>query len=128
MIYYSNKTLNFREFIENTSAGAFTSDRLDAAAPYTGRLHPQITLDFPTVTRRGEVICVKVKGANYCIQVNGGVTILIPRKIYHLKYNRLPRSRTVKHPGDMVTAVFYKYKEADKENYQLKGFEIDNLR
>lgn len=119
--------INFRKFVEDTSAGAFTTDKLDASS-FDGRTHPQVTLDFPTVSKRGEVIRVKVQGANYCIHVNGGITILIPRKIYHAKYNRLPRAKTSNHAGDIVNAVFYKYKERNKEHYKLKSFELDSIR
>ncbi len=132
MSYYSKKLTNFREFVEDTSSGAFTTDKLDASS-FDGRTHPQVTLDFPTVTKHGEVIGVYDKGVNHEIQINGGITVIIPRTIYRKKYNRLPRARrkdkdgnTV--PGDIVTAVFYKYKEKDKLNYSLKGFSLDRVR
>jgi hypothetical protein len=122
-----NHKLDFRTFIEDTSSGAFTTDKVDSSS-YDGRLHPQVTLDFPTVTKSGQVLRVKVKGANYCIQIEGGTTVLIPRKKYHIKYNRLPRAKTVTHSGDRVTAVFYKYKDRNKENHDLKSFHLDQVR
>lgn len=118
---------NFREFIENTSPGAFTSDRIDLTS-YDGRTHPQVSLDFPTVIKQGEVINVIVKGANYCIQINGGITVSIPRELYHKKYNRLPKKKTKDHSGDIVTAVFYKYKANHDKDYRLKSFHINQVR
>jgi hypothetical protein len=116
---------NFRAFIE--SAGAYTSDRVDTTS-FDGKTHPQVSLEFPTVEKQGEVIGVKVQGASYRIQINGGITVDIPRKIYHKKYNRLPRHRTKDHPGDTVTAVFYKYKSNDEKDYRLKSFDIHHVR
>jgi hypothetical protein len=132
MPYNSNRLFNFREFVESyTSPGAYVSDSGHEISSFDGRTHPQITLEFPTETVRGEVIRVTVKGANYSIQVNGGSTILIPRVRYRKKYNRLPRPRTKGKdgnsiPGDMITAVFFKYKPREQENYSLKDFKLDS--
>ena len=123
-----NKLVSFRNFVENIMSGSFTSDSGSTLSSFDGRVHPQITLEFPTITKRGEVIRVEVQGANYRIQVSGGITILIPRKIYHVKYNRLPRAKTRNHPGDMITAVFYMYRDRNEKNYKLQGFQIDHTR
>lgn len=127
MLYYSKNFSNFRNFVEHLSPGAFTTDKADMPT-FDGKTYPQVTLEFPTVTKRGEVLNVKVKGANYCILINGGVTVLIPRKTYHKKYNRLPRAKTVNHSGDMVSAVFYRHKQNNQKNYSLKDFSLDSLR
>lgn len=126
-MYNSKKFSNFRTFIieeEETIPGSFSSNQFSIG----DKSYPEITMEFPTVTKHGEVIRVKIQGANYCIYVNGGVTILIPRKIYHQKYNRLPRAKTKTHSGDMVTAVFYKHKGIEEKNYKLRSFHLDNLR
>ena len=125
MPYYSKKMINFREFVE--SSGAFVSDQ-QTTSSYDGRLHPQISLEFPTEEKHGEVIGVRVQGANYCFHINGGTTVCIPRKIYHKKYNRLPRHKTKDRPGDMVTAVFYKYKPDHEKDHRLKSFQIHHVR
>jgi hypothetical protein len=132
MQYYSKKMINFREFVENTTSGAFNSDKVSDTS-FDGRTHPQVSLDFPTETKHGEVIEVKVKGANYRIHINGGITIDIPRKLYHKKHNRLPRQRRVDKSGnsvsgDIVTAVFYKYKSNHEKDHRLKSFQIDQVR
>lgn len=119
--------VNFRSFVEETNSGAFTSDQ-PGTPSYDGKLHQQVNLEFPTVTKHGEVIYIKVQGANYCIYVNGGITVLIPRKIYHKRYDRLPRAKSPNKPGDMVTAVFYKHKDGSKKDYTLKSFHIDSVR
>lgn len=118
---------NFREFVENTSPGAFTSDRVDSTS-FDGKTHPQVSLEFPTVTKQGEVLNVVAKGAAYRIQINGGITVSIPRELYHKKYNRLPKRKTKDHPGDTVTAVFYKYKSDRDKDYRLKSFHIHQIR
>jgi hypothetical protein len=127
MIYYSKRFANFRSFMEETTPGAFTSDQASTTS-YDGKTHPEVSLEFPTETKHGEVISVRAHGADYRIYVNGGITIDIPRKIYKGKYHRLPRHRTENHPGDMITAVFYKYKDPNKKNYGLKSFHIHQVR
>lgn len=118
---------NFREFVENTSPGAFSSDKVSSTS-YDGRQHPEISLEFPTVTKQGEVINVFVKGADYRIHINGGITVSIPRHLYHKKYNRLPKKKTKDHSGDMVTAIFYKNKSNYEKDYRLKSFHINQIR
>lgn len=125
-IYYSKTMENFREFVEFTSPGAFTSDKIDITS-FDGKTHPQVSLEFPTVTKHGEVLNVLVKGATYSIQINGGITVSIPRNLYHKKYNRLPKKKTKDHPGDTVTAVFYKYKSNNEKDYRLKSFHIQQI-
>jgi hypothetical protein len=129
MLYNSNRTLNFRAFLE--SAGAYQSD--STYSDFSGRTHPNVTLDFPTTTKHGEVFKVTVKGANYAILIDGGVTVFIPRNVYHKKYNRLPKVRRKDDAGnwvrgDVVTATFYKFKDKDDQNFKLQSFDLNNLR
>lgn len=129
MIYNSNKTLNFRAFLED---GGYRSDT-HTVSDFSGRVHPDITLEFPTVTKQGEVFSVSVKGANYAILIDGGVTVFIPRKIYHKKYDRLPKTKRKDANGnwlrgDQATAVFYKYKDGKEQNYKLQSFRLSATR
>lgn len=129
MLYNSNKNLNFKAFLED---GGYRSDQT-TFSDFSGRVHPNVTLEFPTVTKEGEVFKVTVKGANYAILIAGGVTVIIPRRHYHLKYNRLPKTRRKDNSGnwlkgDIVTAVFYKFKDKDEENYKLQDFKLNQLR
>lgn len=115
-------SVNFRKFLEQVSDGAYdTTNTMGASTP-------EVTLEFPTKTVRGEVFRITVKGSQYCIQLTGGSTVMIPRKLYHQKYDRLPKVKKKGSPGDMVTAVFYKYKPKHEQNYGLKDFKIDQLR
>lgn len=130
MHYNSNRTLNFRAFL--LEDGAYRSDQF-TASDFSGRTHPQVTLEFPTETYHGEVFSVKMKGANYAILINPGVTVMIPRTLYHKKYDRLPQVRRKDEngnwiSGDMVTAVFYKFKERHDKNHKLKSFTINQMR
>jgi hypothetical protein len=122
--------MDFRSFL--LEDGAYRSDQL-TASDFSGRVHPQVTLDFPTETKQGEVFRVTVKGGNYSILIHPGITVLISRKLYHKRYDRLPQARQRDQngnwiPGDMVTAVFYKYKDRHDKNYKLKSFNISQVR
>jgi hypothetical protein len=127
MSYYSKKLTNFRDFVEQTTSGAYSSNSEISTPTLGGKSHPQITLDFPTETKRGEIFRVTVQGANYNIQIAGGITVLIPRKIYHKRYDRLPQAKTKDRPGDMATAVFYRFKDGKELNYKLKSFDLDKV-
>jgi hypothetical protein len=114
--------------MEQDTPGAYTSDSGQEISAFDGRKHPQITLEFPIVTKRGETLRVTVQGANYRIQISGGVTVLIPREVYRKKFDRLPKEKTSASMGDMVTAVFYKYKDGKELNYKLKSFHLDTAQ
>lgn len=128
MFYNSNPTMNFREFL--LEDGAYRSDQ-STVSDFSGRVHPQVTLEFPTETYHGEVFNVTVKGSNYSILIHPGTTIIIPRDKY--KYDNLPKPRRKDKngnwlPGDMVTAVFYKFKDRHEKNHRLKSFTINQVR
>lgn len=128
MPYNSNKTLNFRAFLED---GGYRSDQ-STVSDFSGRVHPQVTLEFPTVTHQGEVFRVATHGSNYAIMIHPGTTVMIPRSVYDKKYDRLPRPRRKNKdgtwvPGDMVTAVFYKFKDRHEKNHRLKSFSMTQI-
>lgn len=101
---------SFKSFVET-----FTS--VDGRKDFMGHAHelPDQLLEFPTVTKTAPVISCRLVGKNYCIQLQGEATIYVECNKYHKLFgNRLPK------PGEVVTAVFYKFKENDDKNYKLQ--------
>lgn len=102
--------------MENQNLGpTFVSN--DGRKDYMGHSHdlPDQLLEFPTVTKTGQVLSCRVVGKNYCIQLQGEATIYVECSKYHKMFGkRLP------HPGEIITAVFYKFKESNDKNYKLK--------
>lgn len=111
--------LNFKKFLEYTSNPAFVSQDTGRDLSGSSPEQPDTLLDFPTVSTTAPVISCRVVGKNYCIQLEGESTVYVECNKFHRMFgNRLPQR------GDMVTAVWYKFKEG--KNYTLKRMYLNN--
>ena len=108
--------LNFKKFLEDfTSYPAFLSQ--DGRRDFMGHAHelPDDIMEFPTITKTAPVLSCKITGKNYRIQLQGEATIYVECNKFHRMFGKkLPN------PGDVITAVFYKFKENNDDNYKLK--------
>lgn len=106
-------TLNFKKFLTE-SGPAFTSHDVG-----NSQETPETIFEFPTVSTTAPVISCRVVGKNYCIQLQGEATVYIECNKFHRMFGSKLPSR-----GDMVTAVWYKFKEG--KNYTLKRMYLAN--
>ena len=108
------RNFNFKLFLE---------DALDGHSLGTRQESPETTLEFPTVSTTAPVLNCRVVGKNYCIQLQGEATIYIECNKYHRMFGKeLPK------PGEIVTAVWYKFKDGKQENYTLKQLRFNQAR
>lgn len=110
-------TLNFKKFINEdfTSGPSFLSQ--PGRQDFIGNSQelPDDIMEFPTTTKTAPVLSCKIVGKNYQIQLQGESTIYVECNKFHKLFGkRLPN------PGDIITAVFYKFKENNDKNYKLK--------
>lgn len=113
--------MNFKQFLIEAGGDGpiFTTSDGHREKESNQQELPDTLLDFPTITKTAPVLSCRVVGKNYCIQLQGEATIYIECSKFHQLFGkRLPK------PGEIMTAVWYKFKDNDEKNYKLQSIKL----